>query len=162
MTTVYQWPDHFKGIYLKQFPLCLTYTAYATTANYIVKDEEDFVKHLIYLAGYLYKNGTMSVYTLPSFEEFYKDRMGFTYGFFQEVFHNKSNLGYVKTIKEASAHVQAEYKRQEQSIVNATTIENVVKNGVTSNPYSLWLLLSQYTYPGCEIPMVNLSHFSTI
>lgn len=162
MTTIYQWPDHFIAINFKQFPMCLTYTGYATTANFIVKDEEDFVKHLIYLAGYLHKNGTMNVYDLPAFEEFYKVRMGFTYGFFQEVFSNKPNIGYVKTIKEASANIQADYRRQEESILNATTIENVVKNGFTSDPYNLWLLLSQYTYPGCDTPMAALSHFSTI
>ncbi|WAX21789.1 hypothetical protein [Stenotrophomonas phage RAS14] len=162
MTTDYQWPDSFKETNLKQFPMCLTYTSYATTANFIVKDEEDFVKHLIHMAGVLYKSGTLSVYALPSFEEFYKDRMGFTHGFFKEVFADKPNRTFVKSIKEASASVEADYRRQEDNIKNAVSLETVVKNGFTTYPYSLWLLLSRHVIPGCDTPMLTLSHFSSI
>lgn len=157
----YNWPLGVESL-LNSFPLLLTYTSYTTSANFIINNEDDLIKHMIHFAEVLVDNGLHSSYDKWDWDAFFQERMGFSYGFYTDVFSNKPNKAMVGEVKSAAVSVQASYKKHSDHVDDCLVLHQTMQDKKVSDATRLWRILFQYTYPMCDTPMLQLNKFATI
>jgi hypothetical protein len=157
----YDWPEYMKKNFGK-FPLMLTVHGDCKVEIFLIKDEEDFVKHLIACAKKLYDAGFYHETPILTKQEFYFKRMGFSIGFFDDVFRNKGQSGMVSEICDYHFKVIQQYNDELAYNLRAKKIADVIATGEVENPYDLWMTLANYKIPVNSDLFLSLKPFNTL
>lgn len=158
----HDWPLSVEALLVGTFPLLLTYTSYATTANFVINSEDDLVDHMLHFAKVLVDSGTHSNYDKWDWEAYFQERMGFSFGFYTDVFGGKPNRAMVGEVKSAAVSVQNSYRKHCDHVDDCLRLHKVIQENNIGDAAALWRILFLHKAPSCDTPMLQLTKFATI